>query len=133
LRNRKRFLSRTCPSTITSLSFLPGVIIEDITTSDRTPVSQKNGPFFMAEDSEFCGSGGYLWSRRLNRFLEVEERIYIIYWDNFNVKGLDLHALWLSSCNFLIDLPLMKGRHLTGFLHMFTGDVIFSVKCFLAL
>jgi hypothetical protein len=78
-RNRKRFLSRTCPYTITSFIFLPGVIIEDKITSDRTPVSQKNGPFFMAENSEFRGSGGYFWPRRLNRLAKLVGMIYLIY------------------------------------------------------
>jgi hypothetical protein len=99
-RNRKRVLSSTCPSTIKSFSFHPGVIIEDRIMSDRTPVSQQNGPFFMAENSEFSGSGGYFWPRRLNRLSKLEEKICLIYRDDFNVKGLDLHALWLSSCNF---------------------------------
>jgi hypothetical protein len=54
----------------------------------------------MATNSEFRGSGGYFWPRRLNRLAKLVGMIYIIYWDDLNVKGLDLHALWLSSCNF---------------------------------
>jgi hypothetical protein len=74
-RNRKRVLSNTCPYTITSFSFLPGVIIEERITSDRTPVSQQNGPFFMAENSELHGSGGYFWPSRLNRLAKF-------FWDD---------------------------------------------------
>jgi hypothetical protein len=47
--------------------------------SDRTPVSQQNGPFFMAESSEFRGSGGYFWPRRLNRLAKFVGMIHIIY------------------------------------------------------
>jgi hypothetical protein len=35
-KNRRRFLSSTCPYTITSLIFHPGVIIEERITSERT-------------------------------------------------------------------------------------------------
>jgi hypothetical protein len=73
------FCPETCPSTITSFSFHPGVIIEDKITSERTPVSQKNGPFLITENSEFGGSGGYSWPRRLNRLSELGEEIYLIY------------------------------------------------------
>jgi hypothetical protein len=53
--NRRRFLSRTCPSTITSFIFFPGVIVEEKQTSVRTPFSQKTGPSFMADSSRFVG------------------------------------------------------------------------------
>jgi hypothetical protein len=98
-RNRRRFLSRTCPYTITSFSFLPGVIIEERITSERTPFFAENRSIFHGKNSKFDGSGGYFWPRRLNRLAKLVEMIYIIYRDDFNVKGLDLHALWLSSCN----------------------------------
>ena len=93
LRNRERFLSRTCQYTITSFSFRPGVVIEDKITSERTPVSQWNGPFFMATNSEFGGNGGYFRPRRLNRLSKIVEETYTIYWYDFNVLWLDLHAL----------------------------------------
>jgi hypothetical protein len=73
LRNRRRFLSSTCPYTITSLSFLPGVFIEEIIMSQRTPFFVENGPFLITEKSEFDGSGGYFRPRRLNRLSELEE------------------------------------------------------------
>jgi hypothetical protein len=47
--------------------------------SERTPVSQKNGPFFMTENSEFRGSGGYFWPRWLNRMAKLVGMIYPIY------------------------------------------------------
>jgi hypothetical protein len=89
-RNRKRFLSRTCPSTIKYFIFHPCVIIEDKITSDRTPFSQKNGPSFMAENPKFGGSGGYFWPRRLNQLLKLMGMVYPIYPYDFNVKGFDL-------------------------------------------
>jgi hypothetical protein len=58
--------------------------------SVRTPFSQKTGPSFMAENSKFCGSGGYFWPRRLNRLQKLIGMIYPIYSDDFNVKGFDL-------------------------------------------
>jgi hypothetical protein len=91
--NRRSFLSSTCPYSITSFSFRPGVIFEERITSERTPVSQKNGPFLITENFEFDGSGGYFRPRRLNRLSELVEETYTIYWDDFNVIGLDLHAL----------------------------------------
>jgi hypothetical protein len=54
-RNRRRFLSITCPYTITSFSFFPGVIIEEKQMSVRTPFLQKLGPSFMADSSDFWG------------------------------------------------------------------------------
>jgi hypothetical protein len=77
------FLSRTCPYTITSFIFLPGVIIQEKNTSSRTPFSQKTGPSFMAESSKFCGSGGYFWPRRLNRLSKLDEETSPIYRDDF--------------------------------------------------
>ena len=91
--NRRRFFSSTYPSTITSFSFLLGVFIEDKITSERTPVSQWNSPFFMATNSEFGGNGGYFRPRRLNRLSKLVEETYTIYWYDFNVIWLDLHAL----------------------------------------
>jgi hypothetical protein len=113
--------------------FSPRCHIEERITSERTPFFVENGPFSWQKTPNFSGSGGYFGLRRLNRLPRIIGMCYLIYRDDFNVKGLDLHALWLSSYNFLIDLPLMKGRLFTGFLRMFTGVVFFSVKCFLAL
>jgi hypothetical protein len=85
-----RFLSRTCPYTITSFIFHPSVIIEEKIKSARTPFSQKTGPSFMAESSKFCGSGGYFWPRQLNRLPKLIGMVYPIYPDDFNVKWFDL-------------------------------------------
>jgi hypothetical protein len=61
--------------------------------SERTPFFVENDPFFMAESSEISGSGGYFGPRRLNRLPRIIGTGYLIYRDDFNVKGLDLHAL----------------------------------------
>jgi hypothetical protein len=61
----------TFPYTITSFIFIPSVIIQEKNTSVQTPFSQKTGPSFMAENSKFCGSGGYFWPRRLNQLPNV--------------------------------------------------------------
>jgi hypothetical protein len=84
------FMSQTCPYTITSFRFFPFFIIEEKITSVRTLFSQKTGPFFMAENSKFCGSGGYFWPRRLNRLLKLIGMVYPIYPDDFNGKGFNL-------------------------------------------
>jgi hypothetical protein len=90
-RNRRRFLSRTCPYTITSFIFFPGVIVEEKHTSVRTPFSQKTGPSFMADSSKFCGICGYFWPRRLKPTLETCWGISPIYSEMiFNVKVVDL-------------------------------------------
>jgi hypothetical protein len=87
-RNRRRFLSRTCPYPITSFIFFPGVIVEEKQTSVRTPFSQKTGPSFMADSSRFCGICGYFWPRRLKPTLETCWGISPIYSEMiFNVKG----------------------------------------------
>ena len=89
-RNRRRFLSSTCPYTIKYFIFHPGVIIKEKNTSVRTPFSQKTGPSFMAESSKFGGSGGYFWPRRLNQLQKLIGMVYPIYPDDFNVKWFDL-------------------------------------------
>jgi hypothetical protein len=68
--------------------------------SDRTPFSQKTGLSFMAENSKFCGSGGYFWPRRLNRIPKLIGMIYPIYSDDFNVKWFDL---WKDFGPFWLD------------------------------
>ena len=95
--NRRRFLSNTCPSTIKSFIFHPGVIVQDKNTSVRTPFLQKTGPSFMANNSKFCGSGGYFCSRRLNQLLKLIGMVYPIYLEDFNVKGFDLWGSLLDS------------------------------------
>jgi hypothetical protein len=52
----------------------------------------------MAENSKFCGSGGYFWPRRLNRLLKLIGMVYPIYPDDFNVKGFDLWGSWSMGC-----------------------------------
>ena len=112
-KNWKRFLSKTCPYTITTFSFLPGVIVQEKNTSIRTPFSQKTDPSFMAENSKFCGSGGYFWPRRLNRLPKLIEMIYPIYSYNFNVKGFDL---WKGFGPFWLDYgPYYFRRFLCNF------------------
>jgi hypothetical protein len=64
--NQRRFLSSTCPYTIKSFSFFPGVSIEEKQMSVRTPFLQKFDPSFMADSSGFLGICCYFWPRRLN-------------------------------------------------------------------
>jgi hypothetical protein len=86
-RNRRRFLSRTCPYTITSFIFFPGVSVEEKQMSVRTPFLQKLGPSFMADSSRFWGICGYFWPRRLNPTHTTCWGISPIYSEDFNVKG----------------------------------------------
>jgi hypothetical protein len=60
------FLSRTCPYTITSFIFFPGVSIKEKQMSEWTPFLQKFGPSFMADSSGFLGICCYFWPRWLN-------------------------------------------------------------------
>jgi hypothetical protein len=91
-KNRRRFLSRTCPYTITSFIFFPGVSVEEKKMSVRTPFSQKLGPSFMADSSKFLGIYGYFWPRRLKPTSETYGEVYPIYSEDFNVKRFDLEV-----------------------------------------
>jgi len=80
-------LSITCPCTITSFSFFPGIIVEEKQMSIQTPFSQKSGLSFMADSSGFLGICGYFWPRWLNPNSETYGEIYPIYSYDFNVKN----------------------------------------------
>jgi hypothetical protein len=51
-KNRRRFFVQNMPIYNNLLHFFPGVIVEEKTTSVRTPFSQKTGPSFMADKTQ---------------------------------------------------------------------------------
>jgi hypothetical protein len=73
-------LSSTCPYTINSFIFLPGVIIEERITSERTPFFAENRSVFHGKNSKFDGSGGYFWPIWLKRLVKlVKDDLYYLY------------------------------------------------------
>jgi hypothetical protein len=120
-------LSRTCPYTITSFSFFPGVSVEEKQMSVRTPFLQKLGPSFMADSSRFWGICGYFWPRRLNPTHTTCWGISPIYSEMiFNVKVVDSCTQKAILCNIFLIHQEYKGTFSQDSCMSTIGEVFLS-------